>query len=650
MVKEKSKPCRNVNLLFIEGIFLLLLFLNILFYFQNNPVSCFITSSLKQFLPLFTALLLYCSAYFLGDLFISKFKLTSHKLINFFIIELAGLQILIYFLLLLGFCHILIPEIFWPFVILTSLSAGKKLFHGLKSIKERLTFQFNFSEMPFLFLLIFLIGILTANAYSPFSWYDALVYHMAVPQHYLEAGKIFLIPGNVYSNFPLNAEILFLGSLLLGSELGAKFLILGQVLMILILCAVFLKDLTKNKIIPLIAMILIGSNIQVFIQLIQGNIDIFLACALTVYLLHIFYSPFDHRSDFILNGILGGIVLGFKYQAGPFFIIPGFIFLCLKVLSVKKNYLNLFLVPLISLLVFSPWMLKNAALTGNPFFPFFYDLFSSKSGVSIHYAQFLKLHQNDSFHLYPLAYSFFSSLDGLLTLLVIFNIMNRQSLMAGILLPLLFWGTLSRGEIRYILPVYPLLISSSLSNISSLMSTKGVSLLKPFFLIFLVIRIYSLILLNPDIMEYAAGIKNVSEKTASFADPYYRVIPYLNSHLPKDSYVLMIGEARSYGCRFKTFTSTLFDKNIIEDAIYESKDTQEVISRLIKQGFTHILLNKSELSRLQKTYGQTFPSTAGFSFPKNSRSSQIFTDLLTLIRQNNQLPSKIPPLIFLYKL
>lgn len=552
--------------------------------------------------------------------------------------------------MLLGFCNLLIPEIFWPYIILTSLFACKKLFTSLKSIKEKIIFKFNLSEILLLFLLILLICILTANAYSPFSWYDALVYHMAVPQHYLASQKIIAIPGNVYSNFPLNAEFLFLGNLLLGNELGVKFLILGQILITLLLCALFLKDLTKSNFIPLSAILLIGSNSQIFIQIIQGNIDIFVAYAFTVYLLHIFYSSFDQRSDFVLNGILGGILMGFKYQAGPFFIIPGFIFLCLKITSGKKYILNLFLVPLCTFLVFSPWLIKNLLLTGNPVYPFFHDLLGSQNETGIHYSQFLNIHQKSSWNLYSLAYTFFSSLDGFLALLIIFTILNKQSLMAGILLPFFFWGLLSKGEIRYILPVYPLLISTALSSLSSLMNTPLSSVLKLFFMIFFLIRLYSLVLLNPDIAEYAAGIKDVSAKTSSFSDPYYRVIPYLNRHLPDNANVLMIAEARSYGCKFKTFTSTLFDKNMIEKAVYESKSLSEIINRLKKQGYTHLLLNESELTRLNQAYGYTFPAIAGFTFPKNSGSLQLFGELLMFIKQNNQIPVQMTHSMFLCQL
>lgn len=649
IIKNLNKFSKFPNL-FIGLIFIFLFFLNVLFYFQANPVSSFIMNSLALIPPVLTAILLYCSAYSLGDYFILKLRFNPPQILKFFVTELLGLQVLIYFILCLGFCHILIPGVFWFFILLTSLFAFKKLFYNLKAIKERLLFQWDCSEMLFLSLLVILLLILMANGYSPFSWYDSLVYHMAVPQHYLEAQKIFLIEGNVYSNFPLNAEILFLGSLLLGNELGVKFLILGQVVFTLSLCAVFLKDFNTNKVIPLIAVIIIGSNIQIFTQIIQGNIDIFVAFSFTVYLLHIFYSPFDRFSDFVLNGILGGILMGFKYQTGPFFIIPGIIFLSLKVISSKKQFSFLFLVPLISLITFSPWLIKNALLTGNPLYPFFYNFFDITELAEIHWPQFIKIHQSLSYDLCQLGYSFFSSLDGFLTLLVIVNMINKQGLMLGILLPIPLWGILSKGDIRYILPIFPLLLSSAISNLSTLQNTKLFSFFKLIFLIFILIRIHSLILLNPDIAQYAAGIKKVSEKSATFTDPYFRAIPYLNSYISKDSCILMIGEARSYGCKFKTVTATLFDKNPIEGILMKSKTIKEMINQLKARGFTHVLLNKSELARLQAAYGNYFPVLAGYSFKKDSRELKLFSEFMNLITQNNLIPQKITDFFFLYRL
>ncbi|NLX14678.1 MAG: hypothetical protein GXY44_13635, partial [Phycisphaerales bacterium] len=63
----------------------------------------------------------------------------------------------------------------------------------------------------------FLALILAANTLPPgVLWveeaggYDVLEYHLAVPKTFYEQGRITFLPNNVYSNFPLNAQMLFL--------------------------------------------------------------------------------------------------------------------------------------------------------------------------------------------------------------------------------------------------------------------------------------------------------------------------------------------------------------------------------------------------------------------------------------------------------
>lgn len=51
---------------------------------------------------------------------------------------------------------------------------------------------------------------------------DALHYHLAVPQAWLDAGSFAEVPGNVYSRFPMNTELLFLSGLALRGEIAAK--------------------------------------------------------------------------------------------------------------------------------------------------------------------------------------------------------------------------------------------------------------------------------------------------------------------------------------------------------------------------------------------------------------------------------------------
>ena len=59
------------------------------------------------------------------------------------------------------------------------------------------------------------LGICLLNSLTVETDYDALEYHLALPRHYLDLGRIGPAPQNLYSWFPQGAEMLYLGALAL---------------------------------------------------------------------------------------------------------------------------------------------------------------------------------------------------------------------------------------------------------------------------------------------------------------------------------------------------------------------------------------------------------------------------------------------------
>ena len=83
----------------------------------------------------------------------------------------------------------------------------------------------------FLGLLALLsIGLALAPAFST----DALVYHLAAPKAFLQAGKLINLPNNIYSFFPQQIEMLYLFALALSSDSLAQLTGLGIVFLLLL--------------------------------------------------------------------------------------------------------------------------------------------------------------------------------------------------------------------------------------------------------------------------------------------------------------------------------------------------------------------------------------------------------------------------------
>ncbi len=70
--------------------------------------------------------------------------------------------------------------------------------------------------------VLVVLGLSLVTALTPAVSQDALHYHLEVPKRWLEAGGFTDVPGNVYSRFPMNLELLFLNGLALRGEIAAK--------------------------------------------------------------------------------------------------------------------------------------------------------------------------------------------------------------------------------------------------------------------------------------------------------------------------------------------------------------------------------------------------------------------------------------------
>jgi hypothetical protein len=85
-------------------------------------------------------------------------------------------------------------------------------------------------ELACVFVMLLVLVFQTLLAFNLPTDYDACVYHMAAPWRWAQVGRIDTIEGNVYTNLPMNAEMLYLFSMKLvggGSGVGWDRLCMG---------------------------------------------------------------------------------------------------------------------------------------------------------------------------------------------------------------------------------------------------------------------------------------------------------------------------------------------------------------------------------------------------------------------------------------
>jgi hypothetical protein len=84
--------------------------------------------------------------------------------------------------------------------------------------------------------------------------------------------------------------------------------------------------------------------------------------------------------------------------------------------------------------------------------------------------------------------------------------------------------------------------------------------------------------------------------------PAYPAFAYLNGRAPAGAKVLLVGESRSYYLKRPYQLSSAIDHGIVNQYLAGSRDAREFSAAVQRDGFTYLLVNFSELERLQERY------------------------------------------------
>ena len=237
----------------------------------------------------------------------------------------------------------------------------------------------------FSFSLAVLIGFLLASSWltaiAPPLAFDSLVYHLALPLTYLEAGKFVYVPENSFWGMPQLGELLYTIAISLAGIEGGQ--VLGWMIGVLSLIGIgeLLKDtLSRDAIWVAFSAVLCG--ITFADSLGWGYVDwltFFWGVCVLQTLTFRAGSP-DPKAIF-LTGLFCGFALGTKYTAG-ILILAVFLTVVffspnpwlMRVEGGKNSLWNstpgmMTLLSLGCLMAVLPWWVKNWLAVGQPFYP-----------------------------------------------------------------------------------------------------------------------------------------------------------------------------------------------------------------------------------------------------------------------------------------
>ena len=269
-------------------------------------------------------------------------------------------------------------------------------------MKDKMIAKYRFEILIGCALLVFVISALLLSAVPPVSR-DALTHHLAVPKLWLKSGSMSEIPTVEFSYYPMNLDLLYLLPLYFGNDIIPKYIHFAFALLTAGLIFTSLKERTAKTHYGLLGALLFLSLPIILKLSITVYVDLGLIFFSTAALLYVLkWAARGNRTRHLVTaGLFCGLALGTKYNGLiSFFLITCFI----PVLYLRTNLQRdatgdgsagknrpqknaatatslralqaAALFASISLLVFSPWMIRNLGWTGNPIYPLYQKAFN----------------------------------------------------------------------------------------------------------------------------------------------------------------------------------------------------------------------------------------------------------------------------------
>lgn len=470
-------------------------------------------------------------------------------------------------------------------------------------------------------------AIALVSTAMPEIFYDALYYHLGLPQQYLLRGKIEWDSAVVHSAFPAYLDVLFGVCLGIAGPGTAKFFNLLLFPLAWGATAAFIFEVLSDRRAALIGTMTIATVPGVLVMSTMCAIDAALVGFSAMSALAV--ARARHAVTGAAGGLTGIISLGAVtagFVAGSKYTGLWLIATLAPALATSRHWtLSLRLTLIFSataLTIAAPWYVRNALLTGDPLYPAIKALLGDADAVWA-----VQRLQRD---VQTMGFTSTAPID-LVTTLIHTPERLGAGAETGILLPLgavalligALWHQQLRpwafalglylpiwmsftGVMRYLYPVFPL-CTLGIARAASLLVVRWPQAK-------LMLSLMALLAIAP-LWQSVAVLNEVyvgSDMAALFSGSlsrddylsrrlaYYPAAQWINAHTASDAHVLYLGETRLlYLDRLVTFTSAYdaghFDRLLAPGA-------PPLWTTLKDLGVTHVLINGREIDRLRDSY------------------------------------------------
>ena len=488
-----------------------------------------------------------------------------------------------------------------------------------------------------------LIGIFTLRTLVPPYTGDEIIYHLPVSQQFIQQGGIFPSYNNLFGNLPFLIHMLYLPCLMAGSDVAAKlfslFLAITTAVSLYAFCGRFLTRYTG--LLALFAFFAAGVVVEVAIT---TRIDVALAgmlFACTYAMIN--YLTIRNRGWLWLSALFAGFSLGIKQTAAVWIFLVGVLYLAETIRnreSIPKVLKSGVIYTLLALAIASPWYIKNAVWFHNPIYPFVTGEVAEFGSSGVRYfdaelerkldahfeatrkaipdvvarqeqelAQAAKARRvrhplrlwefftRPTDYLMAEPFQFPNYLFLLIPLIIFLRPTRWVVWLLVISLAFVFSVTATSWIARYLVPAYPALTvvaAFTLRNLASRLQRKlsFARLLPAYALLaaFATVLAPSVVAIRDlESLQFVTGKISRYEFLTTFT--YYRPLAFINTQLPQDARVMLIGAQMNYGLDRPYYSDESWFATKWRRLLARNDSLEDVNRELKQQGFTHILYN-----------------------------------------------------------
>lgn len=556
------------------------------------------------------ALLYFCSLYFTGREISFISKLRPGGILSSIVCNVAlGAGFFSLLLLCLGLLHMLDRKIIIAIYAVPFAAAALRLPARKNSADPKIKLRVppgaisGISAAAALFFLFSVVGFIFCL--TPSTAVDSLMYHMAIPDMYLKAGRIFYIPFTVAANLTQGMELHFMAGMALQGATLARLTGFGFLLLAALAVAALSRRGSGMEASCAAAVLFLSVPItcsNFYLDNVEPALAFFEIAAM------ILFMEWQKRGGgklLFFTGLLCGFATAVKLTGILFSIVllsaaSYRIFISKNRGELRKRDLLWFCAAAAAPVL--PWLIKSYIWTGNPIWPFFYSVLGGRNWSALTDRDLSFLVENvmgaRSLKMFFLALpglarnSWHENIGAPLVVLLPFLLLKKEHggkifsrrmfVISGLLFAIWY---IHKPQVHYLLPTIGI-VCAAYAPIFDVSRQRGRA-------VFILAAAFQLLVFTATSLQsvpLALGSRNNKEYSA-LRDGSTYVYEYMDGALPRDAKILMMGHTKGLYCPRAYFYGDPLGQGYIR--YHEYGSNEEIMERLRKEGITHALVSRS---------------------------------------------------------